>query len=159
MFVISLNDKHVGYANCTTLDLLTHLYDTYGKISDADLRKNYKIMTEPYGVNLPIENFLKRVEDCVDFAAVGKTPYTYEQVVFSAFCTIKKTGVMADDAKEWIRKPSPQKTWSNFKFHFSRAHHELRESMKTTELAGFSANVVQEEMAQAINFFGKRNHG
>ena len=58
---------------------------------------------------------------------------------------------MTDDAKEWNRKPSPMKTWPNFKLHFSRAHHELRESMETTKSADFPANLIQEETAQTIN--------
>ena len=57
IFVNLLSNSHVGYANTTTLQLLTHLYDNYGKITDIDLRKNQEPMVEPINLNLPIENF------------------------------------------------------------------------------------------------------
>ena len=40
MFVNAICDPHVGYANVTTLQLLTHLYDTYAKITAGDLEEN-----------------------------------------------------------------------------------------------------------------------
>ena len=40
MFINALCDPHVGYANVTTLQLLTHLYDTYAKITAGDLEEN-----------------------------------------------------------------------------------------------------------------------
>jgi hypothetical protein len=39
MFINTLCDRHVGYANVTTLNLLTHLCDTYGKITEINLKK------------------------------------------------------------------------------------------------------------------------
>ena len=89
MFLNTTYDPHVGYANVTTLQLLTHLYDTYGRITDADLRKNQEVMTEPLDVNLPIETFFRRIEECVDFAAHGRTLFSPKQVVSSAFYTVK----------------------------------------------------------------------
>ena len=40
MLVNALCDPHVGYANVTTLQLLTHLYDTYAKITAGNLEEN-----------------------------------------------------------------------------------------------------------------------
>ena len=75
IFINAFSDSHVGYANVTTLRLLTHLYDTYGKINPGDLRKNKEIMNEVIELNLPIETFFRRIEDCVDYAAAGRTPF------------------------------------------------------------------------------------
>ena len=148
MFINALCDPHVGYANITTLQLLTHLYDTYGRITDVDLRKNQEIMTEPFDVNLPVETFFRRIEECVDFAAHGRTPFTPEQVVSSAAYTIQKSGLFHDDMREWRRLPAAQKTWEQFKIHFSRAYNDLKETMDTTRSAGFANNA---ETAQALN--------
>ena len=76
MFINALCDRHVGYANVTTLDMLTHLYDTYGKITEIDLNKNQEVMNEPFDHNLPIESFFRRIEECVEFAAAGNTPFS-----------------------------------------------------------------------------------
>ena len=57
IFINTLCDRHVGYANVSTRDLLTHLYNTYGKITEVDLNKNQEVMGEAFGPNLPIESF------------------------------------------------------------------------------------------------------
>ena len=100
MFINVLCDPHAGYANTTTLQLLTHLYDTYGRITDVDLRRNQEIMTESFDVNLPIEAFYRRIEECVDFAAHGRTPFTPEQVVSSSLYTVQKSSLFHDDIRE-----------------------------------------------------------
>ena len=121
IFVNALSNTHIGYANTTTLQLITHLYDNYGKITDADLRKNQETMVENLDTNLPIETFYHRIEDCVAFAAAGNTPFTPQQVVSTAFHTIQQSGIMVEDVREWRRKPAQDKTWPNLKIHFSRA--------------------------------------
>ena len=150
MFIAALRDKHVGYAGTTTLDLLKHLYTTYGNITDYDLHKNQEILNDDFDPNLPIESYFRRVEDCVEFAAAAKCPFTPDQIVSRAFYTIQKSGFSPDDVKEWRRSPKEEKTWSNFKKHFKRAYQELRESSATTTTAGYAANNIQESTAQAI---------
>jgi len=118
MFVNALADPHVGYAIVTTLDLLTHLYDTYAKITDGDLEDNKDTMASPYDVNLPIETLYKRIEECVQFAAAGNTPFTAAQVVSTAFRTIQKTGMFPDDYKICKRRPAVHKTWAQLKTYF-----------------------------------------
>ena len=150
IFVNALHNPHVGYANVTTLELITHLYDNYGKISDHDLQKNQETMKEEIDLNLPIENFFRRVEDCVDYAAAGNTPFTPEQVVSSAFYSVQQTGMMLDDVREWKRKPRATKTWDAFKTHFAAAHNEMRESIETSTTAGFHPTHTA-NAAEAIN--------
>ena len=84
MFVRSLRNRHIGYANVTTLELLTHLYSTYAKISAADLEANTARMKLPYDVNLPIETMFDQIEDAVEFASAGNAPFTAVQVVNTA---------------------------------------------------------------------------
>ena len=59
IFISAVSDAHVAYANVTTLELLTHLYTTYGSITDADLRRNQEVMSEDLDINLPIDFFQK----------------------------------------------------------------------------------------------------
>ena len=151
MFVSALSDPHVGYANITTLQLLTHLYATYALITDGDLEENKENMGAAYDVNLPIETLFKRIEECVQFAAAGDTPFTAPQVVSTAFRIVQKTGMYADDCKVWKRQTALYKTWAQFKVDFTIAHNELREDQRTTRDAGFQANsAIQQETANAI---------
>ena len=151
MFINAVSDAHVGYANVTTLELLTHLYSTYGRITDADLRRNQEIMSEDLDVNLPIESFFKRVEECVAFAAAGETPFTAAQVVSSAFHTIQRSGMFTDDVREWRRRPAATKTWENFKQLFARAYNELLETRGNANDGFHNANFVsQQHTAEAL---------
>ena len=150
MFINALSDTHVGYANVTTLQLLKHLYKTYGRITDGDLRRNQEIMVEPFDHNLPIETFFKRIEECVDLAAHAEAPFTTVQVVSSAFYTIKASGLFNDDARDWSRMESSEKTWQNFKVHFTRAYNELKETQDTAKSTGYAANVTN-TTASALN--------
>ena len=59
-------------------------------------------MAEPLDVNLPIETFFRRIEELVGFAAHGRTPFSPEQVVSSAFYTLKKSGIFNEDSREWM---------------------------------------------------------
>ena len=152
MFVRSLRNRHIGYANVTTLALLTHLYTVYAKINAADLEANTARMKEPYDVNLPIETFFDQIEDAVEFASAGNAPFTPVQVVNTAYNVIFTTGMFHDDCKLWKRKPAANKTWNQFKVDFAIAHEELVESNQTAQSAGFQANnaTIQQDTVTAI---------
>ena len=156
MNVNVLSDTHVGYANVTTLQLLTHLYSTYVNITDGGLKYNKDAMAAPYDVNLPIETLYKRIGENVQYTAAANTPFTAAQVVSTAFHVIQKTGMFVDDCKTWKRRPAIEKTWSQLKTDFSIAHNELRESQHTARTSGFHGNnakIIQQETATVISNF------
>ena len=93
MFVRSLRNKHIGYANVTTLQILTHLYTTYAKINPSDLDANYNRMKAPYDVKLPIKDFFDQIEDSIEFSSAGNEPFTPFQVVNAAFNAITSIGM------------------------------------------------------------------
>ena len=41
-YIHSLRDKSIGYTNVTTLQMLTHLYNSYARISQFDIEENDK---------------------------------------------------------------------------------------------------------------------
>ena len=83
MFTRALKNRHIGYANTTTKDLLTHLFTTYGEISGNNLRLNAAKTNAAYNVNLPIEVLFDQVEDGMDYADAGSHPFTPEQIVMT----------------------------------------------------------------------------
>jgi hypothetical protein len=54
-YLNALSDKIVGYANCTSLQLITHLLTFYAMIAPTELTQNYERLNTPYDPNLPIE--------------------------------------------------------------------------------------------------------
>jgi hypothetical protein len=56
----ALSSEVVGYANCTSLDLLTHLLTFYAVIAPTELTQNYEHLNTLYDTNQPIEALLSR---------------------------------------------------------------------------------------------------
>jgi hypothetical protein len=57
-YVNAILDEIVGYANCTSLQLFTHLLTYYAMIAPTELTQNYERLNTPYDPNLPIETLL-----------------------------------------------------------------------------------------------------
>jgi hypothetical protein len=62
-YINALSDEIVGYANCTSLRLLTHLLTYYAMTSPAELKQNYERLHAPYGPNQPIKTLFQQVQD------------------------------------------------------------------------------------------------
>jgi hypothetical protein len=54
-YLNALSDEVVGYANCMSLDLLTHRLTFYAMIAPTELTQNYERLNTPYDPNQPIE--------------------------------------------------------------------------------------------------------
>ena len=129
------------------MDLLQHLYDTYGNVTALDLQENHALLTKPYDPNLPIDSLFKQVEDASDFATAAGAPFTDRQIIDAAYLLILGTHVYKDECKEWLRRPLTEQTWTNFKADFSRAYRE-RKTLQKLEKQGsagthFGANTTE----------------
>jgi hypothetical protein len=80
-FLNALSDKIVGYANCTSLQILTHLLTYYAMIAPTELTQNYERLNTPYDPNLPIETLFQKIQDARDFAVAGGQPYGAAMIV------------------------------------------------------------------------------
>jgi hypothetical protein len=62
-YLNALSDEIVGYANCTSLQLLTHLLTYYAMIAPTELTQNYERLNTPYDPNQPIETLFQKIQD------------------------------------------------------------------------------------------------
>jgi hypothetical protein len=53
-YLNALSDEIVGYENCMSLQLLTHLLTYYAMIAPTELTQNYERLNTPYDPNQPI---------------------------------------------------------------------------------------------------------
>jgi hypothetical protein len=79
-YLNALSDEIVGYANCTSLQLLTHLLTYYAMIAPTELTKNYEHRNTPYDPNLPIETLFQQIQDARAFAVVDGQPDVDEKL-------------------------------------------------------------------------------
>jgi hypothetical protein len=63
-----LSDNIVGYANCRSLQLLTHLLTYYAMIAPTELTQNYEHLNTLYDPNQPIETLFRQIQDACNFA-------------------------------------------------------------------------------------------
>ena len=69
----------VGLANLTPLQIITHLYASYGNIDEVDLETNKTNMMQPYSMDQPIETFVEQLEHRHLFGSVRTLTTTQPQ--------------------------------------------------------------------------------
>jgi hypothetical protein len=61
-YLNALSNEVVSYANCTSLDLLTHILTFYAMIANTELTQNYERLNTPYDPNQRIETLFKQIQ-------------------------------------------------------------------------------------------------
>jgi hypothetical protein len=145
-YLYALSDKIVGYANCTSLQLLTHLLTYYTMIAPTELTQNYERLNTPYDPNQPIETLFQQIQDAQAFAVAGGQPYGAAMIVSVAYTLVLNTWLFPDACRAWQWRAIAAKTLAQFKLDFATAHREFRLSNQTAQQSGFhSANMMIEQ--------------
>jgi hypothetical protein len=145
-YLNALSDEVVGYENCTSLDLLTHLLTFYAMIAPTELTQNYERINTPYDPNQPIETLFQQIQDARAFAVAGGQPYGAAMLINVAYTLVFNTGLYPDACRAWQSRAIAAKTWAQFKIYFTTAHREFRLTNHTAQKSGFhSANMMIEQ--------------
>jgi hypothetical protein len=145
-YLNALSDELVGYANCTSLQLLTHLLTYYTMIAPTELTQNYERLNTPYDPNLPIEMLFQKIQDARAFAVAGGQPYGAAMIINIAYTLVFNIGLFPDACRSWQSRAIAGKKWAQFKIDFATAHREFRLTNQTAQQSGFhSANMMIEQ--------------
>jgi hypothetical protein len=145
-YLNALSYESVGYAICTSLQLLTHLLTYYAMIAPTELTQNYERLNAPYDPTQPIETFFQQVQDARAFAVAGGQPYGAAMIVNVAYTLVFSTGFFPDACWAWQSRAIEGKTWAQFKIDVATAHREFRLTNQTAHQLGFhSANMMIEQ--------------
>jgi hypothetical protein len=146
-YLNALSDEIVGYANCTSLQLLTHLLTYYAMITPNELTQNYELLNAPYDPNQPIETRFQQIQDAWSFVVAGGQPYGAAMIVNVAYILVFNTGLFPDACRAWQSRAIAGKAWAQFKLDFATAHREFRLTNQTAQQSGFhSANMMIEQV-------------
>lgn len=135
VFYEVLGDDEVGYSNVTTKEILDHLDNTYGILTEDDIDKNLKLMHSPWSIQDPIETLFTRLKNCMTFAATAE-PIPESSAVRAGLQILEATNQFPIACQEWRDKTTPNKTMRNFITHFSKADVSRKRTL-TTKDAGF----------------------
>jgi hypothetical protein len=86
-YINALSDKIVGYTNCTSLQLLTHLLTYYTMIAPTELTHNY---------DQPIETFFQQIQDARPFTVAGGQHYGAAMIINVAYTLVSNIGLFID---------------------------------------------------------------
>eukprot|EP00957_Ditylum_brightwellii_P116371 8876236-Ditylum_brightwellii.AAC.1 len=74
-----------------------------------------------------MEDFFEQFNVAQDLCTAGHNPYSDVQLINIGFDLVFHTAVHNDTCKEWLCRPPADKTWANFRTHFTEAHRYLHE--------------------------------
>jgi hypothetical protein len=145
-YLNALSDEIMGYANCTSLQLLTQLLTYYAMIAPTELTQSYERLNTPYDPNQPIETLFQKIQDARAFAVAGGQPYGAAMIVNVAYTLVFNTGFLPNACRAWQSRAIAGKMWAQFKLDLATAHREFRITNQTAQQSGFhSATMMIEQ--------------
>ena len=153
-YINELEDDNTGYANVTPLKLMTHIWDNYATIDDADHTINEENMRRQWNPPQPIADLFEQLKQGQRFATRGNETIHDSQLVRWGYQNIRNTGLFDRACEKWRKKEPGDKTWVNFKKHFKLAEDDRRKNEATTPTTSaptYTANQVQQILRDEIN--------
>jgi hypothetical protein len=141
-YIRAIEHEDFGYGFVTALEMLQHLQDTYGSVTDVDLDRNRDTLCAPWIPDDNIEKLWQRIDTCQRLATNGKEPITDATAIRWISKVLEDTGVFTYALDTWRNKPTADRTMVNFRLHF-RAENVERIRKATATSTGYnSANVA-----------------
>ena len=120
-----LRNRHTGFADVSYFQMISHLYVNYGTITAVDLIENERRMDTSFDQSSAIETYFDQIEDAVEFAEAGASPFTMFQITTKAFIQMFTTVLFDNECKAWNRLAPVARDWATFKLIFTAAEREL----------------------------------
>ena len=70
-YLSKLKNVYTGYATKSTMELITHLYKNYNRISATDITENNKRIRATYNAEEPLESLVESLNECADFVTAA----------------------------------------------------------------------------------------
>ena len=87
-------------------------------------------MNEPIDNTQRIDVFIKRIDDCIQYADDGEVPFMPEQMLQTVYHAVSTSSHYNHACKIWRKEPSAAKTWALFKSYFAEEYHDLKEQQR-----------------------------
>jgi hypothetical protein len=155
MYLDILHYSMVGYTNISARGMLDHLFETYANITAVNLEINIENMRRAWDPQQPVETLFKQIQDCANYSEAGGVLIGHPQQINVGYAKTFATCHFMRACRRWNEKPTADKTWTQFKSHFTAAHRQHKkiqgESSATAGYHSANAAVTQNEdqMAKA----------
>jgi hypothetical protein len=71
-----------------------------------------------------VESLFKKIQVCADYSEAGGVLIGRPQQINVGYAKLFATGHFMSACRRWNKKPLAEKTWAQFKAHFSAAHRQ-----------------------------------
>jgi hypothetical protein len=136
VYLLDLEDPITGLSASSPWQLIHHLMETYGAITDDDIQANRTKLVGPWNPDDPIETIFARGNACQKFATDANAAISDRELVAALFQVLSASGVLSYACTVWNAKVQATKTLAEFKTHFLAAN-TLRASDATAQSAGY----------------------
>ena len=136
LYLATLSDDDMGFADVNCSAMLAHLRTTYGTITQAELETNRNRLTAAWPPKDPIEDLWLRIREIQRFATAGGEAISDSTVLRLTLEVLEQTGVFITSTERWREIDEDDWTLDNFKVHFNKANKERRRKL-TAQTAGY----------------------
>eukprot|EP00970_Alexandrium_tamarense_P006376 scaffold1087_cov138-Alexandrium_tamarense.AAC.2 len=127
-----LDDPDEGLNAVNVRELLQFIRERYCQIDQSEIDKNMETFYKGMDPSLPLSVYIRKQEECQDFANDAKVPISDQTMITTATKHALQCGDYTEAWKEWNRGTDAQKTWRNWKSHWTRAFNENRAIQRLT---------------------------
>jgi hypothetical protein len=142
MYLQTLNNDMVGFANTTARDMRDHLFLSYGSITAVDLEHNWENMRKSLDPQQPLESLFKQIQECFDYEEAGGITISEAKKLQTAYAKIFATGIFHSACRRWNDRLPADQTWNAFKTHFAMAYFQHKQMQGETAAASGYANAA-----------------
>jgi hypothetical protein len=158
-YLSDLKDPITKFRRCTPIELLNHLWTTFGTITSKDLTNNWSAMNAQWNPPTPIADLFKQLQDGQILAKDGNEDITNSQLLRLCYDNVNATGLFDDALKIWRAKPDDDKTYTAFKALMTIEHDDRMKNQLTSKAAGYSSanqttfvtDLIHQELQQFVN--------
>ena len=154
-YLKALRDPITNKINRTIPEILAHLFNAYGHVTAQELYDlKQKVETMHFSPTEPIDTLITEIDDLADIAELAGSPITDRQRVDMGYIILQRCKPFKTGLREWNAFQPGNRTWVNFKQHFSDIQIALRKTGEISIEEGLNhasvVNMVTEGVRAAL---------
>jgi len=149
--MMPLIDEDTGVIRGTVQNTMDYLFGTYGNISDQKLNETrQRTINHTYVHSDPIANVFNLINKYAAMAQAQGTPETSDQLISIGRIIITNAHIFTDSVEKWDNLPVVDKTWTEFKTHFTSAQKAYKLARPTDTVSQHNYT-SQAHIAELVN--------
>jgi hypothetical protein len=147
---LELQDDNGDIIGYMAMELFYHLMDQYVQPEDVadQITELHRILEQNYDPNEEPQVYYKAVQDARNTLESLNEIVDESTLIRHGLNQFKEHLDLKMDIKAWKKFPRVDKTWKNFKSHFTRAINDNKSDTGTLKAIGGMANAVKEQVDQ-----------